>query len=368
MNKKIAYFLENLNIHKLQDKLIEWFTHEKRELPWRKTQDPYKVWVSEVMLQQTRVDTVIPYYEKFMDKYPTIKKLAKADEQELLKVWEGLGYYSRARNLQAAVREVESRYGGVVPPTKKEFIQLKGVGPYTAGAVLSIAYNLPEPAVDGNVMRVLSRIFCIEDDIGKAKTRKIFEELVSEIISHEDPSSFNQGLMELGALICKPGTPDCEKCPVKEFCGAYKTGRQTEFPVKKKQIKVKTVDLTAAILLDEENRIIIRQRASEGLLANLWEFPTEEIGDIVFENMLTAFEKEIFEKHQLTVKLEAPLGQIEHIFSHLKWHIQVFVGKVEGTFAETENLRAVTKEELRNYPMPVPHQKIWQKYLEMAHY
>ena len=184
--------------------LISWYNDEKRDLPWRQTSNPYYIWVSEVMLQQTRVDTVIPYYNRFITKYPTMNSLATADEDELLKMWEGLGYYSRARNLQAGVREVVEKYDSKVPENRKEISTLKGVGPYTAGAVLSIAFGIPEHAVDGNVMRVLSRLLLIEEDITIPRTKRIFEEVIMELIDHQDPSSFNQGLMELGATICTP--------------------------------------------------------------------------------------------------------------------------------------------------------------------
>lgn len=180
--------IEKINKQEFQNDLLNWFKEEQRDLPWRKDQDPYKVWVSEIMLQQTRVDTVIPYFNRFIEKFPTIEALADADEESVLKAWEGLGYYSRVRNLQAAVREVKENYNSKVPNTPEEIKSLKGVGPYTAGAILSIAYGVPEPAVDGNVMRVFSRILTIWDDIAKASSRKVFEQAVRELISHDNPS------------------------------------------------------------------------------------------------------------------------------------------------------------------------------------
>lgn len=364
LKERVEQILKDFNIQGFQSSLIEWFLREKRALPWREDQDPYKVWVSEVMLQQTRVDTVIPYFHNFLEKFPTIEALANADEQELLKVWEGLGYYSRARNLQSAVKEVHGKYGGKVPASKEEFGSLKGVGPYTTGAVLSIAYGIPEPAVDGNVMRVLSRIFLIEDDIAKAKTRKLFEGIVSEIISKDDPSSFNQGLMELGALICKPKSPSCLLCPVREFCLAFDQGRQAELPVKTKAKKGKTVFLTSAVLKDDNNRILLRKRRSEGLLANLWEFPNEEVENSNYKNAITAFEEKLMEKHKAKVSVQAPISVVEHIFSHLKWNIQVYVGEIKGKVEEDENLKLVPSEKVRELPMPVSHQEIWKSYLD----
>lgn len=234
--KDIQEKLDRKDIAGFQHDLIDWYEKEQRTLPWRENQDPYRVWVSEVMLQQTRVDTVIPYFNRFMEQFPTVKDLALADEEKVMKAWEGLGYYSRVRNLQANfVKEVYESYDGIVPNTKEQFSKLKGVGPYTSGAVLSIAYNKPYPAVDGNVMRVISRILSIWDDIAKPKTRNIFEFAVDQLISREKPSEFNQGLMELGALICTPTSPACLICPVNMHCSAFEEGVQYELPVKSKR-------------------------------------------------------------------------------------------------------------------------------------
>src|SRR5690625_1104278 len=189
--------LHHFNKNKFSENLLQWYKDNKRDLPWRKTKDPYKIWVSEIMLQQTKVDTVIPYFENFMTNFPTIYDLAAANEQEVLKMWEGLGYYSRARNLYTAAQEVVTKYNGNIPKDRELIGKLKGIGPYTRGAILSIAFNQPEPAVDGNVMRVLSRVLQIKDNINEQKVKKKFENIAKEIISKEDPSSFNQGLMEI---------------------------------------------------------------------------------------------------------------------------------------------------------------------------
>src|SRR6478735_6794307 len=268
--ENILINLDKIDSKAFQSDLISWFKQEQRDLPWRKDQDPYKVWVSEIMLQQTRVDTVIPYFNRFIEQFPTVEALSKAEEEKVLKAWEGLGYYSRARNLHSAVKEVHEKYGGQVPDNPKEISSLKGVGPYTAGAILSIAYGIPEPAVDGNVMRVLSRILLIKDDIAKPKTRKVFEEIVREIISIENPSYFNQGLMELGALICIPKNPSCLLCPVREHCRGYAEGVQKELPVKSKAKAPKMVPIVAGVLQTEDGRYVINKRPSTGLLANMW--------------------------------------------------------------------------------------------------
>jgi A/G-specific adenine glycosylase len=355
--------LDNFDIYGFQQDLITWFEREQRDLPWRKNQDPYKVWVSEIMLQQTKVDTVIPYFNSFIEQFPNIQSLAEAEEDRVLKAWEGLGYYSRARNLQNAVREVHENYRGIVPDTAKEISALKGVGPYTAGAILSIAYGVPEPAVDGNVMRVLSRILLIEDDIAKAKTRKIFEEVIRDLISSENPSFFNQGLMELGAMVCTPTSPSCLLCPVREHCRAFHEGLQTQLPVKSKKKSTKQVALVAGILMDDEERFLIHRRPSEGLLANLWEFPNfvkvDELGTA--KQQLQQLMKS---EYDLPVDVGDYLCDIKHIFSHLVWDVNVYGGRWSGPLHLESGLIAVTKEEMKEYAFPVSHQNMWKAFLK----
>ncbi len=346
-----------------QDDLIGWFVSEQRELPWRKDQDPYKVWVSEIMLQQTRVDTVIPYFNRFLERFPTIEALASADEEKVLKAWEGLGYYSRVRNLQSAVQEVHEHYGGQVPDSPEKIASLKGVGPYTAGAILSIAYGIPEPAVDGNVMRVLSRILLIWDDIARPASRKIFESAVREIISHENPSYFNQALMELGALICTPTSPSCLLCPVRDHCAAFDEGVQKELPVKTKKKKQKNIELAAGIFSDGQGRILIRKRPKTGLLANLWEFPTVELS-LGFQRQREQLAGHFEEIYGFSPKISESLGEIGHVFSHLIWNIHVFSGSFDGDITESHQLKLVTEEEIQDYAFPVPYQKMLKQYIE----
>jgi A/G-specific adenine glycosylase len=356
---KSIFSLDASYVKQFQNHLLTWYSENKRTLPWRENQDPYRVWVSEIMLQQTRVDTVIPYFERFTALFPTLHDLAYADEEKVLKAWEGLGYYSRVRNLQTAVREVCETYGGKVPDSPKEIAALKGVGPYTAGAVLSIAYGIPEPAVDGNVMRVLSRILLIDEDISKPKTRKLFENAVCELISHEDPSSFNQGLMELGALICTPKSPACLLCPMRELCKGFEEGKQHELPVKLGKTKVRSAKMAAGILFGNDGRLLIHKRPSEGLLANMWEFPNTEYAGENKHAEINALEGYVEEHFDSKVFLEDKAGYIEHVFSHLKWEIQVWQGKVK---TEAEALpgdwKWVSVDELDVYPFPVSHQKI----------
>ena len=328
--------------------LIDWFNKEKRDLPWRHTSDPYKIWVSEVMLQQTRVDTVIPYYNRFIERFPTAESLAYADEEELLKMWEGLGYYSRARNLQAGVREVVETYNSVVPNNRTDISKLKGVGPYTAGAILSIAYNQPEHAVDGNVMRVLSRVLHIDDDIALPKTKKVFEEAVSELIDSQNPSAFNQGLMELGALICTPTSPKCLLCPVRDTCAAFEEGDQQQLPIKSKKVKMKNIYYQVYVVQDEKGHYLLEKRPAEGLLAGMWQFP-----------MIESEKESLEEKYGVEIKCSRPLQKFKHVFSHLTWHIDSYEAKAINSKTVYDNVQFFSKDQVDSLPMPVPMLKIW---------
>lgn len=332
--------------------LVEWFNREQRDLPWRHTKDPYRIWVSEVMLQQTRVDTVIPYYVRFMDKFPTPESLAYAPEEELLKMWEGLGYYSRVRNLQAGVREVVETYNSVVPNNRVDISKLKGVGPYTAGAILSIAYGKPEHAVDGNVMRVLSRVLHITEDIALPKTKRIFEDAVTELIDPNNASEFNQGLMELGALICTPTSPKCLLCPVRDFCRAFEKGDARELPIKTKKVKMKNLLYKVYIARDENGKYLLEKRPENGLLANMWQFPMIEVKKD--RDSLQQF----VENYRVAVKKEhGNILTFKHVFSHLTWHIEAMLIEVE---AKDEQL-FFTKEQIEQLPMSVPMLKIWDE-------
>lgn len=330
-----------------QEEFVTWYEREKRNLPWRYNRDPYRIWISEIMLQQTRVDTVIDYFYRFMEWFPTIEELANAPEEKLLKAWEGLGYYSRARNIQAAAKQIMSEFGGKMPQTVAEISSLKGIGPYTTGAIASIAFDLPEPAIDGNVMRVVSRLFCIEEDIAKASTRKVFDEAVRSIIDEEHPGEFNQAFMDLGSAICTPTSPKCEICPIQSFCLANKRGIQTNFPVKTKKAKPKDVYYVAAAIQDQAGSFYLERRTSQKLLADMWTFPLVEVtleryqelqqewASVVdnqpnlFDELLVA-EKQIdlpFAHQETVVWQKRHLGEVVHVFSHLKWHVLLFYGR-----------------------------------------
>ncbi len=339
-----------------QDQFIQWYEQEKRNLPWRYNRDPYRIWISEIMLQQTRVDTVIDYFYRFMEWFPTIEELATAPEEKLLKAWEGLGYYSRARNIQAAAKRIMSEFDGKMPQTPEEISSLKGIGPYTTGAIASIAFGLPEPAVDGNVMRVVSRLFCIEADIAKASSRKIFDEAMRKIIDETYPGEFNQAMMDLGSAICTPTSPKCEACPIQAFCLANKRGIQTSFPVKTKKAKPKNVYYISAALQNHSGAYYFEERDSQKLLANMWTFPMVEVTQEEYERLKKEWEakqevdlfddlvaedgKELpFEKQELFIWQTRHLGEVTHVFSHLKWHVLLFYGRAteEAEQEFTEN-------------------------------
>lgn len=365
-----------------QEEFIHWYEKEKRNLPWRVNLDPYRIWISEIMLQQTRVDTVIDYYYRFMEWFPTIKDLAEAPDDRLLKAWEGLGYYSRARNLKVAAQQIMTEFDGQMPQTIEEIRQLKGIGPYTAGAIGSIAFQIPEPAIDGNVMRVVSRLFEISDDIVKPSSRKVFEEAMYRIIDQKRPGDFNQAMMDLGSGICTPTSPKCEECPIQSYCLSYKNNTMTNFPVKSKKMKPKDVYYIGGIIENNQQEFLLEQRDSKGLLANMWLFPIAEVSkdrfeflqkmwvkddqqlSLDFEEPLLVAEEnpEIFEDYSQVVWQKRTLGEVTHIFSHLKWHILVFYGRQTELTAKNENQAWATKETFSNYVFPKPQQKMLDLY------
>jgi len=357
-------------IKTFQETFLTWYHKEKRNLPWRATNDPYAIWISEIMLQQTRVETVIGYFYRFMEQFPTIQDLAAAEEQKLLKVWEGLGYYSRARNLKAAAQQIVAEFDGEMPQSIEEIRSLKGIGPYTAGAIGSIAFGLPEPAIDGNVMRVVSRLFCIEADIAKASSRRPFDEAMRTIISPDEPGEFNQALMDLGSRICTPTTPKCEECPISQYCLAYAENRQTDFPVKSKKAKPKDVYYIAGAIEDQGSFLLV-QRPETGLLASMWHFPLVEVTKEQYEALQRTWAKEeqlqldlIAEDDALEIFPDLPVvwqkrhfGEITHIFSHLKWHVLLFYGRKRGELTLQDSEWAA-KESFQNYVFPKPQQKL----------
>ena len=369
---------EEEKIASFRKKLLVWYDAHKRDLPWRRTQDPYKIWISEIMLQQTRVDTVIPYYERFLDWFPTVADLAQAPEEKLLKAWEGLGYYSRVRNMQKAAQQIMENHGGVFPSSYEEISKLKGIGPYTAGAIASIAFGLPEPAVDGNVMRVLARLFEVNYDIGVPTNRKIFQAMMEILIDPAQPGDFNQALMDLGSDIESPVNPRPEESPVKEFSAAYQHGTMDRYPIKAPKKKPVPVYLTAFIIKDSQGRYLLEKNEREGLLSGFWHFPLIEV-DSLSENLgqlslldgkgeaesnpeIISFEQD----YDLAIEWQdRSYPIVQHIFSHRKWQVQLRYGLVkEGEQPASESTVWLTPEEFSNYPFAKPQQKIWTTFSE----
>lgn len=355
MSKNI---FRKFDVKAFREILLKWYLINKRDLPWRRTSDPYKIWVSEIMLQQTKVDTVIPYFEHFMSKFPTIYELANADLQVVLKAWEGLGYYSRAENLHDAVREVVATYDGQIPEEPKALGNLRGIGPYTQGAILSIAFNKPEPAVDGNVMRVLSRLLMVEENISQERVRKKFEMYIRELICEDDPASFNQAIMELGALICTPRKPQCILCPVMDHCRAFAHGMERALPIRNKSKKQKTIPYVALLIKNNRDEYLIEQRPEQGLLAHMWQFPMVSTEEVEIDHI----EKWFHENYGILISLIKKKGEIKHVFSHLIWEIDVYTANIEQFNSDHSSNVLVSKEDFSSYPLPVSHLNM-MKYL-----
>lgn len=341
--------------------LCRWYESNHRKLPWRETSDPYKIWISETMLQQTRVETVIPYYFRFLEQFPTVQDLAKADEQQVLKIWEGLGYYSRARNLHVAAKEITEKYCGKLPYDPKEFLKLKGFGPYTTGAVASIAYNLPVPAVDGNVMRVMSRIEKCFSDITRAKTKKEIEGFVRAHMKNCAPCIFNQALMELGATVCLPKNPKCLDCPVQKFCQAYQDGCALDLPIKSKAKARKKETHLVFYARDHEKRTWVQKRPNTGLLANLYELPHILVGSQekeacrrLKEDMFLDFQTE----DGVVFRVSEVMLTFTHLFTHIEWELMVADAKVLHALAGKSIGEFCTPAEIEKLPFAAPFLKI----------
>ncbi|NBG87260.1 A/G-specific adenine glycosylase [Isachenkonia alkalipeptolytica] len=339
------------NIEAFQRSLLQWYQKNKRTMPWRDIENPYYTWVSEIMLQQTRVDTVIPYFLRFIEKYPTVKDLAKGEDEDLLKLWEGLGYYSRVKNMKIAAREVVEKYDGVFPKERKALESLKGIGEYTAGAIASIAYEQKEPAVDGNVLRVMTRITGNHGDIKLGKTKKEITHGVRKLLPEENLGDFNQGLIELGAVLCTTAkAPDCEICPVSEFCLAFEKNLQGALPVKGKAMK-KRLEKKTVLIFTYKEQLFLRKREERGLLAGLWEFPNIK-GHIKEEAL-----KEILEKEQhlaeenLTVENITRLEDSKAVFSHIQWNLMAYQVNLKSSEGPPEGLRI--KEDKNYLELPV---------------
>lgn len=303
------------NFKEIVPYLLQWFDYNARILPWRENPRPYYVWISEIMLQQTRVEAVKGYFDRFITALPELRDLAAAEEDKLLKLWEGLGYYNRVRNLQKGAKLVMEEYGGELPASYEELLKLPGIGAYTAGAIASIAFQIPVPAVDGNVLRVTKRIAGSFDDITKEKVKKELWEDLKQIMPQDRPGDFNQSLMELGATVCIPnGKPLCEQCPVMHLCRAYREDTVASIPVKPPK-KERRPEERTILLIEQEGRYAISKRPGKGLLAGLWELPSLD-GKLSSSQL----KEKVMQLGLSPVKIE-PMGEAKHIFSHVEWNM-----------------------------------------------
>ncbi|MBD5455557.1 MAG: A/G-specific adenine glycosylase [Lachnospiraceae bacterium] len=359
IDKPVPVYLSLLD--RIAAPLLTWYDRQRRVLPWREDPVPYHVWVSEIMLQQTRVEAVKPYYDRFMKSLPDIEKLAIAEEEILLKLWEGLGYYNRVRNLNKAAVEIMEKYGGNMPEDYEDLLKLPGIGSYTAGAIASIAYGKPVPAVDGNVLRVLARLRCDDRDIMQQWVKKKIEEELAVVIPKERPGDFNQALMELGAVVCIPnGEPACGKCPWEDICMAHQKGVETQFPVKSGK-KSRKVEEKTVLIIRDENKAALQKRPSKGLLAGMYEFPNIE--GHLSEKEVLAWLKEI----GLSVIRIEPLTESRHIFTHKEWHMIGYSVRVDELDRGDTNsgLIFVEQNEAKDkYPIPSAYSAYLSEFLE----
>lgn len=345
-------------IETIQKRLLRWYGRHGRDMPWRRQRDPYAIWISEIMLQQTRVDQATPYFERFMKRFPSVRKLAGASEEEVLKAWEGMGYYSRARNLHRAASIVCEDHGGHLPDEVQELKKLPGIGPYTAGAIASIAFGQDEPVLDGNVIRVLCRIFGVAADPAAPATRKRLWKLAREIVPFGKAGLFNQAVMDLGAMVCLPQKPLCPSCPVREICLACLRDAQHRYPKKRVRKPVPHETVVAGIVWNK-NKVLIDKRRPEGLLGGLWEFPggKRKKG----ETLQQALHREIKEEVGITVRIKRALTAIEHAYSHFRITLHAFecaLLRGRARALQCDQVRWVYPKDLEKYAFPKANRKI----------
>lgn len=330
-------------------------------MPWRDCNDPYKIWISEIMLQQTRVDQAIPYFHRFMERFPTVYDLAEADQQQVLKIWEGLGYYSRARNLHHASKMVVDEFDGEIPDNEKEIKQLKGIGPYTASAVLSIAYAKPHAVVDGNVLRVLSRYLGIENDIRSSQTKSTIQDAADELIDKNRPGDFNQAVMELGATICTPSSPKCDQCPISADCIAFSTLKTDTIPYKSPAKKRPHHHIGVGIIkVDDE--VLIALRPEDAMLGGLWEFPGGKQKEN--EDIKKTVVRELKEELDVDVAISKPLMKLDHAYSHFKITLHAYLCELKNGKPKpktSQKIQWVPIRELDQYPFPKANRKLTEK-------
>lgn len=339
---------------RLSTRLLNWYNKNKRMLPWRGVEDPYAVWVSEIMLQQTRVETVLPYYKKWMKRFPTVGALAKASERDVLNAWEGLGYYSRARNFHKAAKIVVAKYGGQLPRDLRELQSLPGIGRYTAGALASIIFGMNEPALDGNLKRVYARLFDVNLPVDSAEGDSLLWKLAHENTPNGKAAGFNQALMDLGALICLPKNPRCLICPLQTMCLARERGTETRRPVKKQKKAVPHYIHAAAVIMRRVGNparpeVLLAQRPSKGLLGGMWEFPNARVEQDPARGLAGAI-KSVYRFGVRVKRTFDPLPAVEHTYSHFHVTVHAFLCELTSV-PKNGNMKWIALKDLENYPM-----------------
>jgi A/G-specific adenine glycosylase len=332
--------------------LLAWYKRNQRSLPWRETNDPYRIWISEIMLQQTQVDTVIPYYHRFLKAFPTVFALARAPSQNVLKVWENLGYYSRARNIHAAAKMIIEKFDGRIPDNWEEIKTLPGVGPYTAGAILSIAYGQVLPAVDGNVRRILCRLFAIRKPVDNIQEQKQLQKLAASLIPARHPGDFNQALMDLGATICKAKNPDCSRCPIADLCQARKKSLQNVLPITRKSPAIPHRLAAAAVILNSKGMLLVVQRPTSGLLASLWKLPGGFIKS--GENPENSVKSSVKEELGIAIRPGNHLASVNHTYTHFRITLQAYECRLlKGTLKPIgcQNWQWASRTDLKKLPL-----------------
>ena len=345
----------------ISEHIINWYSHHQRDLPWRKIRNPYFIWVSEVMLQQTQVETVIPYYERFLSRFPTVETLAKASLQDILKVWENMGYYSRAQNLYTTAKIISEQYNGQIPNTVEALENLPGVGHYTASAILCFAFGQQVPTVDGNVRRVLCRLYGIKATVDQPGTRKQLLDIAKKLVPKKRSSHFNQGLMDLGATVCTPHKPSCHFCPLNKNCQALKQGLQDTLPKRVKRPPLPHKEMTAGIITDAQRRLLIVQRPDKGLLGGLWKFPGgERKPDETLEESLN---RTVREELGMRIRVREEITSVKHAYTHFRITLHAFRCVRQGGKPGAMNCdhwKWVDPGKMRNFPFSKADRKIIQ--------
>lgn len=353
--------MTQINIKHIHKYLILWFNHYARVLPFRGAKDPYAIWLSEIMLQQTQVKTVIPYYERFLKKLPTIQSLAAAKLDTVLKLWQGLGYYTRAKSLHKAAQTIVEKHGGVFPSDFEAILALPGIGRYTAGAIASIAFGLRKPVLDGNVIRVLCRLYAVKENPADAKVRENLWAIAEQLLPEKNCGDWNQSLMELGSEICTPKNPLCDECPVQQFCLAYRDNLQNELPIRRKEKKTPHYTVVVALTVNEQGKILIDKRKPEGFLGGMWELPGGKKKQD--ETFTAAIEREVLEETGLTVQAGKKLCVVKHVYSHFSVTLHTYLcspvsGKAKAiTCAQ---VKWVKPNDLNKFAFPAGTMKIFK--------